>query len=217
MKFNDAVRLLRQHSGELESQQDTLLGNLRPYRELNHKHFSEIVKALYCVASRLNSPSPDRDLVFTLWSLTRTARNCTAVPFDPILQQRHFISVTDKKTLDRWIDVVETMTLYLLRGFEDWESICGLPDEVNCYDSLVDTAWLVPPFMKLLEYHLAMENEGGSGDDEEILCFALTKIGQPAQSAITLLKHVASTTKYDRVKRAAEMSIITLQNCCHSR
>lgn len=46
MKFNDAVHLLRQHSGELKSQQDTLLGNLRPYRELNHKHFSEIVTAL---------------------------------------------------------------------------------------------------------------------------------------------------------------------------
>jgi hypothetical protein len=71
--------------------------------------------------------------------------------------------------------------------------------------------------MKLLEYHLAMENEGGSGDDEEILCLTLTKIGRQAQSAITLLKHVASTTKYDHVKRAAEMSIITLQTCCHPR
>lgn len=46
MKYNDAVRLLRQHGGELESQQDTLLGNLRPYKGPNNIQFSEIVQAL---------------------------------------------------------------------------------------------------------------------------------------------------------------------------
>ncbi len=65
--------------------------------------------------------------------------------------------------------MIETVTLYLLRGFEDREAISGLSDEVNLYNSMVDSEWLVAPFVKQLAYHLEMEHHGGYGDDEESL------------------------------------------------
>jgi hypothetical protein len=211
MEIEDAVRVLRKHNGEFDGESDTLLNNLRPYSGIDKRHFSEIVKALYFAAPLLNSKQVDRDLVHTIWDLTRSARLWTRGPREPMFHGRNFISDDDKKTLDRWIDEIESITLYLLRGFEDWEAISGLAEELNHHDSLVDTSWLVTPFMKSLDYHLNMENHGGLGDDEEILCDALVKIGPTALPAIPVLQRVASGTKHEHVKSAAEKAISILQ------
>jgi hypothetical protein len=211
MEIEDAVLVLRKHNGELDDGDDTLLNNLRPYTGINNRHFSEIVKALFFAAPLLNSQQVDRDLVHTIWDLTRSARLWTHGPREPMFHGRNFISDDDKKTLDRWTYEIESITLYLLRGFEDWEAISGLAEELNHHDSLVDTSWLVSPFMKSLDYHLDMENHGGFGDDEEILCDALIKIGPVASPAIPALERVASNTKYPNVKSAAEKTISILK------
>jgi hypothetical protein len=128
---------------------------------------------------------------------------------------RDFISDDDKRTLDRWIHEIESITLDLLRGFEGWKAISGLAEEMNHHDSIVDPDWLVLPFMKSLEYHLDGENRGGFGDDEEILCSALIKIGAAAFPAVPVLERVASSTKYPDVKSAAANAIAVLTQNKH--
>ena len=209
MNTDEAVNVLRKHNAELHDETDTFLHSLRPYTGIKKSHFSEIVKALFFVSPLLNTVHVNRDLVHTIWDLTRSARLWTRGPREPMFHGRDFISETDKQTLDRWIYEIESITLYLLRGFEDWEAIDGLAEELNHHDSLVDNEWLVPPFLKSLEYHLGMENDGGFGDDSEILCRALAKIGT-AQTVIPTLERVASTTKYPNVKSEAETAIAVL-------
>ena len=210
MDINDAIQVLRKHNGELDGETDTFLNNLRPYTGIDKVHFSEIVKALFFAAALLNTPGIRRDLVRTIWDLTRSARLWTCGPREPMFHGRDFISDEDKRTLDRWIYEIESITLYLLRGFEAWEAISGLADEINLHDSIVEPSWLVPPFMTLLQYHLDLENDGGFGDDEESLCNALAKIGRAALPAVPLLTRVASTTKYPEVKLAADNAISAL-------
>lgn len=212
MKTAEAVEVLRKHNGELEEFSETLLWSLRPYRGIRKSHFSEIVKAIYFAAPLLNSKQADRDLVHTIWNLTRSARLWTLGPPDPMFHGREFITDDDKKTLDRWIYEVESITLDLLRGFKDWEAISGLSDEINLHDSIVAPSWLVPPFLKSLTYHLEMENHGGFGDDQESLCKALTKIGPTTTPAVPVLETVASKTKYPNVRSAAENAISVLTN-----
>ena len=210
MDTNDAIQILRKHNGELDDETDTLLNNLRPYIGINRAHFSEIVEALFFAAPLLNTPEIHRDLVHTIWDLTRSARLWTCGPREPMFHGRDFISDEDKQTLDRWIYEIESITLYLLRGFEDWEAISGLAEEINIHDSILEPSWLVQPFMTSLQYHLNLENDGGFGGDEEILCNALVKIGPAALPAVPLLKRVASATKYPDVKLAADNAISAL-------
>ncbi|GAA5505587.1 hypothetical protein [Novipirellula caenicola] len=211
MDTDEAIRVLRKHNGELDDETDTLLNCLRPYSKIDTAHFSEIVKALYFAAPLLNTPEVHRDLVHTIWDLTRSARLWTRGPREPMFHGRNFISDDDKKTLDRWIYEIESITLCLLRGFEDWEAISGLAEELNHHDSIVDTSGLVSPFTKSLDYHLDMENHGGFGDDEEILCDALIKIGPDASPAIPVLQRLGSSTKYPNVKSSAENTISILK------
>jgi len=210
MNPDEAVHLLRKHNAMLDDETDTLLNSLRPYTGIKRSHFSEIVKALFFASPLLNTEQIDRELVHTIWDLTRSARLWTRGPHEPMFHGRDFISDTDKQTLDRWIFEIESITLDLLRGFADWEAIDRLAEEINHHDSLVDHDWLVAPFQKSLEYHLAMENDGGFGDDAEVLCRALAKIGSAAQTAIPTLKRVAATTKYPDVKSEAETAIIAV-------
>ncbi len=213
MNTDEAFRVLRKHNAELEAETDTLLNSLRPYTGIKRAHFSEIVKALFFASPLLNTERVNRDLVHTIWDLTRSARLWTRRPHEPMFHGRDFISGTDKQTLDRWIYEIESITLCLLRGFADWEAIDGLSEEINLHDSLVDREWLVAPFLRSLEYHLAMENDGGFGDDAESLCRALAKIGFAARTSIPTLERVASTTKYPDVKSAAEAAIMSLTEC----
>lgn len=210
MSTDEAVRILRKHNGEFNDETDTLIGNLRPYVGINKLHFSEIVKALYFAASLLNTEKVDRDLVHTIWSLTRTARLWTCGPREPMFHGRNFISDDDKRTLDRWIAEIESITLYLLRGFEDWNAIENLAEEINRHDSIVDPSWLVSPFIKSLQFYHEMENEGDYGDDEEHFCDALIKIGPSALPAVSAIKQVAAATRFPNVKTAAERAITIL-------
>ncbi|WP_425396550.1 hypothetical protein [Aeoliella sp.] len=210
MDSDEAVLVLRKHNGELEDTSDTLLDSLRPYKGIYKAHFSEIVKALYFAAPLLNTKKVDSDLVHTIWDLTRTARLWTEGPREPMFHGVDFISDADKETLARWISEIESITLYLLRGFEDWEAIDRLAEEINQHDSILNPDWLVAPLMKSLEYHLEHESEGGFGEDEEILCNALTKIGAPALPAVPLLQRVATSTAFPEAKSAAENAIAAL-------
>lgn len=210
METDEAIRLLRKHNAELDDECDGLLLRLRPYVGIEKTDFSEIVKALYFAAPLLNGMEVNRDLVRTVWDLTRSARLWTAGSREPMFHGRNFISDNDKQTLDRWIYEIESITLDLLRGFEGWEAISGLAEEINHHDSIVDSDWLVSPFIKSLEYHLDMENHGGFGDDEQILCKALAKIGTASLPAIPLLERVASSTKFPDVKSAATNTIAIL-------
>jgi hypothetical protein len=203
----EATQVLRKHSGQLEDDTDTLLRNLRPFTGINKRHFSEIVESLYFAAPLLNSGQVEAGLVHTIWDLTRSARLWTTGPREPMFHGRDFISADDKTTLDRWIFTIESITLYLLRGFEDWEAVDGLSEEINLHDSIVNPSWLVQPFMKSLEYHLDGENHGGYGDDAESLCNALLKIGRDAMPALPIIKRVASQTKYPNSKAAADNAL----------
>jgi hypothetical protein len=211
MNTVEAADILRKHNGQTTSDEDTFLKCLRPYSGIKHAHFCEIVKAIYFAAPLLSCKDADRDVVYTIWDLTRTARSWTDGPHDHKLPKENFISPEDKQILDRWIFVIETVTLYLLRGFEDWEAITGLSDEINLYNSLPDTQWLVAPFIRQLEYHLNCENEGGYGDDEESLCAALSKIGEVAQPALPVLKRIVEQTKYPHVRAAAEKAVSAIR------
>lgn len=210
MNTDEAVHTLRRHNGELEDETDTFLDSLRPYSGIKSSHFTEIVKALYFAAPRLNTPQADRDLIHTIWDLTRCARLWTRGPHEPMFHGREFISPSEKQSLDHWIFTIESITLYLLRGFAGWEAIDGLSEEINIHDSITETDWLVQPFMKSLEYHLEMEKEGGFGDDAESLCKAFVKIGPAAQTAIPVLGKVASKTRFPNVKSEAETAIAIL-------
>ncbi len=211
MNTNDAIQVLRKHNGELGSMSDTLLGSLRPYTSLQKAHFSDIVKAIYFAAPLLNAQAVERDLVHSIWELTRSARLWTKGPREPMFHGRHFISDDDKQTLDRWLFVIEDMTLDLLRGFEDWEVTTGLACELASYDSILNPDWLVPPFMISLKYQVDMEDENTfDGGDCEALCTAFAKIGPPAMVAVPLLKSVASNTRFPEVTSAAERAITVL-------
>lgn len=207
MNTDEAIHTLRKHNGEFAHETDTFLDSLRPYSGIESSHFSEIVKALYFAAPCINTPQADRNLIHTIWNLTRCARLWTTGPHEPMFHGRDFIAPTEKQTVDRWIYTFETITLDLLRGFADWEAIDGLSEEINMHDSLTDTDWLIEPFTKSLEYHLEMEIEGGFGDDAESLCKSFVRIGPAAQTAIPILSRVASNTKFPKVKSEAETAI----------
>ena len=171
-------RLFRKHNGDLEDEPDNLLDGLRPYSGIKQSHFSEIVHALLVVAPLLNSKDEvDRKLVHTIWDLTRSARLRTIGPREPMFHGKNFISESDKRTLDRWIDQIEDLTLRLLNGLPAWYVFSDVANEINIHNGIVDPTFPLSSFCQALQYHLEQEGQGGMGDDSEMLCEALGNIG----------------------------------------
>jgi hypothetical protein len=211
MTIDEAIQVFRKHNDEIEGEPDNLLRNLRPYCGISKAHFTDIVHALLTVAPLLNSDQfVDRDLIRRIWNITRDARLMTRGPHDPMFHGRHFISDSDKRTLDRWIYEIESITLKLLRGFADWEVFAVLANEVNLHDSLENAHFLVRPFCIALEDHLGLENDSQFSDDEELLCEALGKLGIYGIPALPVLRRVATETKFPEVKACAEGAMLAI-------
>ncbi|MCC9608986.1 hypothetical protein LOC68_07510 [Blastopirellula sp. JC732] len=219
MNIDDAILLLQKHNNYLADEPDNFIGNLRPYSGIRKAYFSEIVKAIYFAAPLLNQPHVDRDTIHLIWDMTRGARLLTQPPHEPHFHGRHFISAEDKQTLDRWIYMLEELTLDLLRGLEPWEPIgWQIPWEMTQYDSIVDPAWLTEPLMKSLESFLDNQADGVLLDDDQImLCNALGMIGADAASAISLLQQVAEASRYEPARTAAQNAIATINRSAAER
>ena len=203
MNIANAIWTLRKHNAEFKDEKDSFLRLLRPYVGIKNQHFCEIIKALYFAAPELNSVRANRDLTFTIWSMTRNARYWTAGKREPMFHGKDFIGQEDKTILDRWIALIESITLDLLRGQTNWRALERIAEEVNLHDTISEADWLTIPFTKLLKYHYQMESHGGFSDDEEILCRALKRIGTPNSETFDLLELIGSDSKFESVRIAA--------------
>ena len=190
------VVLLRHRDGGA----DTLLGWLRPYRGLDSRHLVEILQALLAAAPALNGPVADRELVYALWDLCRTARNWTRGPPDPNFHGRHFIPPDDKRRLDGWIDEIEAVTLHLLAGQPASVAFLGLPWNVLEWELGPRAAFLVPLFREMLREYAADESDG---EDEVVLCRALASMGPAAAAAVPEVAAAAERSRYPEVRAAA--------------
>ena len=120
---------------------------------------------------------------------------------------KNFISESDKRTLDRWIDQIESLTLRLLHGVPAWHVFSDVANEINIHNSIVDPMFLLPSFCQALKYHLEQESQGFMGDDSEMLCEALGNIGPRAMISLPILQQVVASKKHTAAKKAAETAI----------
>lgn len=211
MNLHDAKRTLRKHYAELPEEQDNLLGRLRPYSGLDPKHFTEILQALLALAPTLSAESRvDCETVHVIWDLCRSARKWTEGPHEPMFHGKDFISPSDKETLDRWVDEIESITLDLLRGLPVWQTFSGLAEQINHYNLVAEPQFLAPVFTEALQNQLCEEQTIIVADEEVCLCNALAAIGPPAQQCVPLLQQLKDVSPFDEVKQAAQRALDTI-------
>jgi hypothetical protein len=111
-----------------------------------------------------------------------------------------FISPTEKKRLDSWVDKVESITLNLLRGRSISTAFLGLEWYVTEWGFGPKVAFLTPLFIARLQEVI---EEGVIADDEINLCRALGSIGRAAREAAALIRKVGERSTDPNVKAAA--------------
>jgi hypothetical protein len=200
MEFSDAKALIRMHAGTEDGPKMAtgFLGCLRPYTGLAAENFEEVVEATAAVAEHLRAgPWVDRELVFALWSMCETAR-AWGVQEGGMLPRNHLISPADRRTLATWVDIIERMTLRLLRGN-------GLPLAISPYAEAVAFGRLPAPgsrFVPLFTGSLAFDD----ADVRTYAAGALGRMGAAAREAIPALRGCALDANPE-VSQAAALAI----------
>jgi|SRR6478735_7093193 len=92
------------------------LGSLRPYQgSLIPANFHGVMAALVTLATELEQPSLDREVVSAVWGITHLARAWGLEP-EGMLRRNNLISEEDIETLASWVDAISYATMMLLDG-----------------------------------------------------------------------------------------------------
>lgn len=175
MQLSEAKFLIRMHAGTVEGpKMDTgFIGCLRPYRGLDDENFEEVVEAIATVANDLEvGPQVDRDVIFALWSMCQTAR-IYGVREGGILTRNHLTSPDDRRKLEMWVNIIESMTLRILRG-------SGLPLAISSYADAVAFTRLPAPGVRLVPSFVGSL----TSDDADVRQYAAGALGQMGAAAL---------------------------------
>lgn len=191
---------------------DSILSWLRPFRGVQNRHLAEILQALLVVAPELNGPEEvGRHLVHAIWELCRTVRAWTRGPHEPMFHGRQFISPSEKRRLDSWVDEVESITLSLLRGNPVSLAFFGLPWYVAEWGIGPQVGFLAPLFTGMLQ---DLADDAGNEDDQINLCRALGSMGPAARVAAELIQALGEGSSPE-LKAAATEALRTIEERFH--
>lgn len=200
MQFSEAKSLIRMHAGAEDGPRMAtgLLGSLRPYRGLDDENFEEIVEAIAAVADHLQSgPDVDRELIHALWSMCQTARGW-GVREGGMLPRNHLISPDDRRKLESWVNIIESMTLHLLWGN-------GLPLAISPYAEAVADARLPAPGARLVPLFVgSLKSE--DADVRIYAAGALGQMGNASRDAVPTLRMYLLDANRE-VSQAAALSL----------
>jgi hypothetical protein len=201
MEFSEAKSLIKMHAGTEDGPRMAtgFIGCLRPYGGLDDENFEEVVEAIAMVAHPLQAGvQVDRDLVHALWDMCHTARNW-GVRESGMLPRNHRISPDDRRKLEAWVDVIETMTLKLLWGNP-------LPLAVSTYVSAVADARLPAPGPRLVSLFIESLAFDEDADVRMDAATALGRMGEAARDAVPALRICALDSDRE-VSRSAALAL----------
>ena len=118
MTATEARAILLAHAGmpaDFEDPRFTggFLGMLRPYKQLYEHNFHEVMLALRTIASSLENPAIDRELISALWGICHFGR-AWALETGSMLQRNDLISIADAERLSEWLNIISYAVASLL-------------------------------------------------------------------------------------------------------
>lgn len=190
MDYKQAKFELARHAGLTDiSYRKGFVGCLRPYCGLHDENFHTVIQSLLIVGDEFaSSERVERCVVGAMFSITVTARRW-GVDEDGMLVRNRLISPEDRDMLRRWIEIIETMLMDLLRGLKPHDAIHAYCEYVAQYGWGENATWFVPLLAKAIE-------SDDVGDRLQGHCAAIAALG-PAASSLSAVLTKARQREWD--------------------
>ncbi len=190
MEYGRAKLELLRHAGMTEDyERDGFVGCLRPFSGLKEDNFHTVVESILSVGQSFStSNSVEKSIVSAIWQLTSTTR-LWAIDDEGMLVRNQLISHDQRMRLRRWITIIESLALNLLRGQEPHDTIHGYCEYVASFGWGTNHSFFVPLLVAALE-------SDDLGDKVQGYCESIVRLG-PEGRAIKSALVRARERKWD--------------------